>query len=133
MTTTRTGGRGGGAARRASQDAGSGLAARVKSLEAGQERHAKLLSAFGPEGAEDQDAAAYLEFDENADDFIQPRELRDGLAAIGVALTTADLYSLMGRYDLDGDGRLNRDEFSGLMRAARRADDPLFQTPRTGR
>ena len=53
--------------------------------------------------------------DGNADGVIQPCEIQEWLEANGVHLTKAQVYELYSKHDANGDGVLQKDEFTQLF------------------
>lgn len=58
---------------------------------------------------------AFKTFDKNGDGFISLDELRKGLKASGDAVTEVELSCIMARADMDGDGKVNYEEFVAMM------------------
>ena len=54
-------------------------------------------------------------FDKNKDGLIDSRELRFVTTALGHRLSEDEVDAFMKEADLDGDGKLNYDEFAKIM------------------
>jgi Ca2+-binding EF-hand superfamily protein len=62
--------------------------------------------------------AAFNKFDANKDGKISCQELKNGLRAIGLKLTEAEVESLFAVGDLDGDGEISIHEFEHMLGTA---------------
>mmetsp|Transcript_31619 Transcript_31619/g.50483 ORF Transcript_31619/g.50483 Transcript_31619/m.50483 type:complete len:190 (-) Transcript_31619:573-1142(-) len=60
-------------------------------------------------------AYAFRIFDLDGDGFITPSELRQVLTNMGETLSEAEVCEMINEVDADGDGKLNMDEFVGVM------------------
>lgn len=58
---------------------------------------------------------AFRIFDKNRDGFIEAKELRWVTTTLGQRLTNEEITAFMNEADLDGDGKLNFDEFVRMM------------------
>ena len=58
---------------------------------------------------------AFRIFDKNRDGFIEAKELRWVTTTLGQRLTNEEIDAFMTEADLDGDGKLNYDEFVRMM------------------
>ncbi|KAL7081813.1 hypothetical protein ACP275_14G061900 [Erythranthe tilingii] len=67
---------------------------------------------------EDDMREAFKVFDKNADGFITVEELRSVLASLGLkqGRTLEDCKRMISKVDVDGDGRVNFDEFRQMMK-----------------
>jgi len=64
---------------------------------------------------EDDVAHAFKVFDRDGDGLISEEELRLTMNNLGEPLTEAEVKSMIAEADLDGDGKINFQEFSRLM------------------
>ncbi|KAK8611376.1 hypothetical protein V6N13_131428 [Hibiscus sabdariffa] len=58
---------------------------------------------------------AFRVFDRDQDGYISPYELRQGMINIGETLTDEELDQMIREVDLDGEGRVNYEEFLRMM------------------
>ena len=58
---------------------------------------------------------AFRMFDKNRDGYVDAKELKNVTATLGEALSQAEIDDFMREADVDGDGRLNYDEFVKMM------------------
>ena len=58
---------------------------------------------------------AFRMFDKNRDGYVDASELRKVTATLGEALSKEEIDDFMKQADVDGDGRLNYDEFVKMM------------------
>lgn len=70
------------------------------------------------EDEEDDVREAFKVFDQNNDGFITAEELRSVLASLGLkqGRTLDDCKRMIMRVDVDGDGKVNFDEFRQMMK-----------------
>ena len=64
---------------------------------------------------DDDVAHAFKVFDRDGDGLISEEELRLTMTNLGEPLTEAEVRSMIAEADLDGDGKINFQEFSRLM------------------
>ena len=65
--------------------------------------------------SDDDVAHAFKVFDRDGDGLISEEELRLTMSNLGEPLTEAEVRSMIAEADLDGDGKINLQEFSRLM------------------
>lgn len=56
-------------------------------------------------------------FDRNSDGFLSMQELTDGLAKIGIFLTSKEIQALMNKLDLNRDGEVSGDEILSVLQS----------------
>lgn len=66
-------------------------------------------------GLDDDVIHAFKVFDRDGDGFISPEELQLTMTNLGEPLTERQVKSMIREADLDGDGKINLQEFSRLM------------------
>ncbi|XP_053676559.1 neo-calmodulin-like [Anopheles nili] len=59
--------------------------------------------------------AAFKVFDKNGDGFLSVEELSDVMQNFGERLTPKELQDLLEEADIDGDGRINYEEFAYML------------------
>ena len=64
---------------------------------------------------DDDVAHAFKVFDRDGDGLISEEELRLTMSNLGEPMTEAEVRSMIAEADLDGDGKINFQEFSRLM------------------
>lgn len=76
-----------------------------------------LMERFGkdPQETEMQLRAAFKVFDKNNDGFISVKELADVLMNLGEKMTDDEFEDMINEADVDGDGRINYEEFIDMM------------------
>ncbi|KAG6750638.1 hypothetical protein POTOM_045146 [Populus tomentosa] len=67
--------------------------------------------------ADDELKEAFKVFDKDQDGYISPNELRHAMISLGEQLTDKELELMIQVADLDGDGRVNYEEFMRMMLA----------------
>jgi len=75
--------------------------------------------------------ATFRSADTNRDGELDGREFQAGLQELGVDLTTAQVEEMMSAFDLDGNGRLDINEFLEAIRAYQSPDFHESQRPAT--
>ncbi len=80
------------------------------------------MSAAGAEGLSGWSDGFFRLLDADADGVIGPQEYRDLMASVLIDAATAD--ASFARLDLNGDGRISRDEFTQLYLEFFTSDDP---------
>ena len=65
---------------------------------------------------------AFRMFDKDKSGYIEAKEIAQTSAALGESLTEDELREFMLEADVDGDGRLNYDEFVKMMTSAGKTD-----------
>ncbi|CCI42495.1 hypothetical protein ABG067_006984 [Albugo candida] len=65
--------------------------------------------------AEEEIRNAFQVFDKNLDGFITPAELRHIMTNLGEKLTDEEVDEMIREADLDGDGKINYEEFVKMM------------------
>ena len=73
---------------------------------------------------EDDVAHAFKVLDNDQDGLISEEELRLAMNNLGEPLTEAEVRSMIAEADLDGDGKINFQEFSRLMAHNSGASEP---------
>lgn len=59
--------------------------------------------------------SVFATFDRNRDGLITREELRESLRGLGISVSDAEVEEAVIGSDADGDGRINLDEFCGLL------------------
>ena len=67
-------------------------------------------------GYDDSVRATFMRFDRNRSGRLDYRELRNALRALGLDVTTNESARVLARYDADGSGLMEIDEFERLVR-----------------
>ncbi len=61
---------------------------------------------------------AFRMFDRNKDGYVDAKEIKELTTTLGQRLTFDELEAFMREADMDGDGRLNYEEFVKMMLSA---------------
>lgn len=67
------------------------------------------------DGSKEDILQAFKTFDKNGDGYITLEELRWAMTNLGEKLNDAELMEMIQAADVDGDGRLNFEEFAEVM------------------
>jgi len=65
--------------------------------------------------SEDEMRAAFKVFDKNGDGYVNANELRQVMKTLGEVMTDEEIDEMIKEADIDGDNRINYDEFSKVM------------------
>ncbi|CAO2182571.1 unnamed protein product [Urochloa humidicola] len=79
-----------------------------------------MASRMRDSDSEEELREAFRVFDKDQNGFISAAELRYVMANLGERLTDAEVNEMVREADVDGDGRINYDEFVKVMVAKRR-------------
>lgn len=75
-----------------------------------------MASKIGENSFEDDLREAFQLFDRDNNGYISKREMRFVMSSLGEQITDAGVDNMMREVDLDGDGRVNYEEFIRMMK-----------------
>lgn len=75
-----------------------------------------MASRMGENSFEDDMREAFQLFDRDCNGYISKRELKFVMISLGEQITEAAVENMMKEVDLDGDGRVNYEEFIRMMK-----------------